>query len=326
MSSLTGRTIAVTGASGFIGGRVVERLVLGTDAHVRPVVRGFGRVARLSVLPQERMAFRGADLLDVESLRAAFEGCDTVVHCGFGSAGDEAARWAATVDGTANVLAAAKAAGVRRVVHLSTIDVYDTTSAPEVTEATAYRAEDASDREYEQQKLAAEKAVIAAHGDGIETVVLQPGVVYGPWGGQWTGAQLDRPAGDFAVLPGRDGGVCNAVYVDDVVDAVLLAAASERAAGERFLIGNEEEVDWGRFFDAFRDMRRLDGQPGGAGGEVPDWELELYRCPARARFDKARDLLGFRAAVDFAEGIALTARWAQWAGRVPATEQQVGAH
>ncbi|MBH5129100.1 MULTISPECIES: NAD-dependent epimerase/dehydratase family protein [unclassified Streptomyces] len=318
-AALDGRTVAVTGASGFIGGRVVERLTLGTQARVRPVVRGFGRAARLSVLPQDRLEFRQADLLGTDGLRAAFEGCDTVVHCAFGSAGDEADRWAASVEGTANVLAAARAAGVRRVVHLSTIDVYDPGTTGELTEESPARPADPADREYEQQKLAAERLVLNAHGPDLETVVLQPGVVFGPWGGQWTTAQLQRAEGDFAALPtGEDSGMCNAVYVDDLVDAVLLAAGEDAAAGQRFLIGNDEALGWGRFFDAIRSLRGL-GELAGqcAGDPVPDWELDLYRSTARARYDKAKRMLGFAARTPFAEGVELTGQWAAWTRQVP---------
>ncbi|MDV6291132.1 hypothetical protein R2F25_37380 [Streptomyces sp. UP1A-1] len=155
----------------------------------------------------------------------------------------------------------------------------------------------------------------------METVVLQPGVVYGPWGGQWTTAQLQRPEGDFAALPtGEDTGVCNAVYVDDLVDAVLLATGTEAAAGQRFLVGNGEQLGWGRFFDAIRSLRGLGGlgaPDSGTGDRVPDWELELYRSTARARYDKAARLLGFTARTSFAEGAGLTGQWAGWARQVP---------
>jgi nucleoside-diphosphate-sugar epimerase len=206
---------------------------------------------------------------------------------------------------------------VRRFVHLSTIDVYDTAGVEQVTEQTPYRQADPADREYEQQKLAAEKLVLAANGDDLETVVLQPGVVYGPWGGQWTSAQLTRPPGDYDLLPAGQTGACNAVYVDDVADAAVQAIGTQDIAGECFLIGNAEPVAWGQFFDAFRGMLDLGAPTGASSDPVAEWELELYRSPARAQFDKSTRLLGFTAKTSFADGMAVTEQWAQWFGQVP---------
>ncbi len=75
MNDFAGRRVAVTGASGFIGGRVVERLVLETGAEVRALVRGYGRAARLSVLPQERLTFRAVDLDARRACRACARPC-----------------------------------------------------------------------------------------------------------------------------------------------------------------------------------------------------------------------------------------------------------
>lgn len=312
---LTGRRVAVTGAGGFIGGRVVERLVLGTGGRVRALVRGFGRVARLSVLPQERLDFRIADLDRPESLEEALRDCDLVIHCAFGSHGDEEGRWRTTVDGTAHLLAAAKRAGVRRLVHVSTVDVYDTTGLTRFDESAPRLAPDPADREYEQQKAAAEGLVLAAHGDGPEVTVLQPGVVYGPWGGQWTTAQLTRPEAEFEALPVTgDPGVCNAVYVDDVADAVVAALTAPHAAGERLLLNGPGTVGWGDFFDRVRDLRGLSGPAGTPPADlIPDWELALYSGRARADATRAATALG-APRVTFRDGMDLTARWARWAG------------
>ncbi|MGW5693228.1 NAD-dependent epimerase/dehydratase family protein [Streptomyces asiaticus] len=216
---------------------------------------------------------------------------------------------------TARLLAAARAAGVRRVVHLSTVEVYAPAEGAFDEEAPA-RAVDPTDREYEQQKLAAERLALAAAGEGMEVVVLQPCVVYGPWGGQWTTAQLERPAADFAVLPsGGDGGVCNAVYVDDVVDAVLAACHRPDTAGGRFLLAAEELTTWGRFFDHIRLIRGLTAAPADASvAAVPDWESELYHATGRVTSDRAARALGVRCATTLEAGMALTAAWAEWIG------------
>jgi nucleoside-diphosphate-sugar epimerase len=326
MKDLAGRRIAVTGASGFIGGRVVERLILDTQAEVRPLVRGFGRAARLSVLPQDRLDFRVADIDDQDAVVAGLQGCDLVVHCAFGSGGGADERWRTTVDGTAHVRSAARAAGVRRLVHVSTVDVYDTRGLTDFDEAAPGLRPDPEDREYEQQKAAAERLVLSPDAEGPEIVVLQPGVVYGPWGGQWTTAQLTRPCADYDVLPTLGAqGVCNAVYVDDVVEAVLRGLVAPSAAGERMLVTGPEAPTWGEYFDHCRRLLGLGSPEGGTPpAGVEDWELDLYRSPARAVGDKADRILGPWAKTTLAEGMSMVAAWAAWAGHTIAVPQSAG--
>jgi nucleoside-diphosphate-sugar epimerase len=312
-------TVAVTGASGFIGGRIVELLTMRTTTRTRALVRGYGRVARLAAWPQDRLEFHLAPLDDPERLCNACTGADVLVHAAFGSSGDVEQRWQSTVAGTKTVLEQAKAAGVRRVVHLSTIDVYDARGLEVVDEQSPALPRDETDRGYEQQKLVAEELALAANGADLEVVVVQPTVVYGPWAGSWTEGPLTRLPEENALLPSGAGhGVCNAVYIDDVADAVLRAVATPDIGGQRFIISGQP-IDWGEYYDAFRAVLGLttNGEAGTAVSSLPDWERGLYVGTAVASTQLAGELLGYSAQTSFQSGMALVADWAAWMGHAP---------
>jgi nucleoside-diphosphate-sugar epimerase len=310
MTRLSGRRIAVTGASGFIGGRTVEYLVLGTGAEIRAGVRSFHTLGRLAELPQDRLSFPRLDVLDPDGVRAALDGCDTVVHCAYGSDGDDERRWATTVDGTRTVVRAAEAAGVRRLVHLGTAAVHDSAGREVLDESTPLL--DPGDRGYEAAKQAADEVVAAS---SLDWVILRPTVVYGPWGQDWTATALARVARGVAGLPaGDEGGVCNAVYVDDVVRAILLAC--ERPAAGALVVAADEPVSWGRFYDAFRALLPAPPPPGDEAVEA--WEAALYRDRARADIGAAGRALGYVPRFSFDRGMARVAAWAAWRGLVAA--------
>jgi nucleoside-diphosphate-sugar epimerase len=310
----TGR-IAVTGASGFIGSTVVDRVVA-SGGRATAVVRDISRFARLSHLDGDRVALRVADVLDEDALVAAFEGCAAVVHTVYGSDGDPDRQWAVGVDGTETVVRAAARAGVRRVVHVGTVAVYQDTDA--VVDETTPRIDVAPhDRGYGAQKLAAERAAFAAgRAHGIEVVCVQPAVVYGPWGSSWTARPIERIATGAPELPSGGVGVCNAVHVADVADALLFATTERLPAGTTILASAKEPVSWGRFYDAFRE---LVGQPLPGDGvdlsAVGEWERPLYTSKAVVCVDTATEH-GWQPKIGFEEGIAHVGAWARWAGLV----------
>jgi nucleoside-diphosphate-sugar epimerase len=89
---------------------------------------------------------------------------------------------------------------------------------------------------------------------GIEFVALQPTIVYGPGAPSWTINPLRMlKSGQVVLLNGGDG-ICNGVYVDDVVLAMLCAAESKAGAGERYLVSGPEAVTWREFYGAYEAM------------------------------------------------------------------------
>nr|WP_175428841.1 NAD-dependent epimerase/dehydratase family protein [Azospirillum argentinense] len=220
-----GPTVVVTGAAGFIGGRLVERLCLEHGAKVRCIVRDIAQAVRLARFPVEIVR---ADLLDREAIGKAVAGADWVFHCAY----DVRSR-RQNIDGMNALIDASLANGVESFVHLSTFSVYEPLPDGPLSEETRD-----GDRawSYVQNKLDLEKMVLdAAHKRGLPGVVLQPSIVYGPFCKPWTNAPAEMLLSGTVVLP-QEGGLCNAVYIDDLVDAMIAATRSPQAIGERFVI------------------------------------------------------------------------------------------
>lgn len=243
--AFAGRRVLVTGATGFIGGRLAERLTLEHGAEVRALVRNLAGAARLARFPVT--VVRG-DVTDPAALAAAAVGCDFVFHCAYGTSGSQKHRAWVNTEGTRRLLDAARAAKASRVVHLSTLMVYGQTEDGDLDEAAPRRK---FGNPYSDSKLEAERIALTS---GVPVAVLQPTAVYGPYGGVWTEAVLRSLQTGRQILINGGDGFANAVYVDDLVSAMLLAAVKEEAVGEAFLISGEEPVTWREMFGRFERM------------------------------------------------------------------------
>lgn len=234
-----GTTVAVTGASGFIGGRLVERLAE-QDAVVTCLMRGQPS-ARLRATGA---TFRSLDLADGEAVRQALQGVQWLFHCAYDW---EDSEW----NGRAlkALIDACRATGCR-LVHVSSFVVYDVPPEGELTEETA----GSPDRfGYAHVKMLLERDLMdAVREGGLAASIIQPTIVYGPYSRPWTIEPAEMLLNGTVILPDRGDGVCNAVYVDDVVDAMILAAQRPGALGKRFLISGEP-VTWSSFYEALAD-------------------------------------------------------------------------
>ena len=279
-AELAGRRVLVTGATGFVGGRLVERLAGVDGVGVRVLVRNLSRLARLARFDLE--VARG-DVTDRRSVEAAVEGCDVIVHCAYGSDGSARHQERVNVDGTRNVIAAAAAANAARVVHVSTVSVYGAVAEGVVDESRPRRPPPDL---YSRTKADAERLAEAMAARGAPVTIVQPTVVYGPWAPAWTVNVLAQLTSHRVMLVDGGRGVCNAVYVDDLVDGLLLSATSPRAVAQTFLLSGPEAVTWREFYRRFERMLGFRSTV-----EVAADDMTSFRRPRRSVVRESLDLL-----------------------------------
>jgi ornithine--oxo-acid transaminase len=327
-----GEICLLTGATGFIGGHVAQRL-LREGYQVRCLVRPSSDTSRLDSLDVEISV---GDLTRAGSLTRATAGAGCVVHCGA-----HVSDWGTTdeirrinVEGTRNVLDAAASASVRRVVHFSTTDVYGHTGPGAIDEG--HRATRFCNW-YAQTKLAAEAEVRSAgRGPGLDTVILRPATVYGPRSRDVVGEIARALRGGNMVLVDRGRAVAGLCYVENLVDAALIALRHDAAPGQAFNVTDGLDVTWRQF---------TDGLAAGLGCSRARWSMPYwmasglgfslehgYRLLRRATHlqtapllsrqavhvlgrdqdfsnRKARELLGWEPRVDYATGLEATLAW-----------------
>jgi nucleoside-diphosphate-sugar epimerase len=272
--ALAGKKIFVTGGTGFIGGRVVEKLVSECDAHVRVLIRNYARALPIARYPVELV--RG-DIVDSETMQRAVEGSDVIIHCAYGISGDEQSRRSVNVLGTKNILEAGFRSGVKRFIHISTVQVYGRLSDGDLDETKPKRYFGDG---YSNSKLDAEKIALAYYQKhGLPLVIIQPTIVYGPDSLVWTEHLLNTLRKERHILVDYGVGFCNAVYIDDVADAIVLAAVRDEAVGESFLISAAEPVTWKDFYAAHERMLGISATIGMTAAEAEAYDVK--NRPAR---------------------------------------------
>lgn len=233
----------VTGAAGFLGSRVTARLL--SEGHeVVAMVRHASDAARVHA-PGAAVAV--ADLGDPAALRAAAAGAAIVCHCAAAIPGtaSPAQTRAANVDGTARLLEAAVAAGVRRFVYVSTDSVYGDAGTAGATEDQPTNPEYFDEGDYPRSKLEGEAlALVAAREHGLEVAIVRTCLLYGP--GRSPGSDLLRRWGARRVhlLWGGGRARISMAFVTDAAAAVALAATRPEAAGRTYNLSDGEPHAW----------------------------------------------------------------------------------
>ncbi len=237
----SGLCVLVTGATGFIGTKLVRALVE-RGCAVRALTR---TSSQTDGLPGAGVEIRQGNILDLESLRRAMEGCDQVYHLAAYAknwARDRDVFFQHNVTGTRNVMAAAEACGVKRLVITSTIVTLGPTPSGAVGDENSPRSTPNFFTEYEETKTVAEREVLQWAARGGPVVLVNPTRVYGPGklteGNSVTLMIEQYLRGRLPVLLNHGVNVGNYALVDDLVRGFLLAMEKGRV-GERYILGGE---------------------------------------------------------------------------------------
>jgi len=313
--ALRGKRILITGGAGFIGTTLAARLV---DANEIVALDNLHRDALTGteLADHPNLVFRQGDILDPALVRELAAGVTHIVHCA-GIAGVDTVlespvrTMRVNLIGTYNVLEAAHAtlSTLERLVDFSTSEVFGTHAYKvEETHITTQGSVGEARWTYAVSKLAGEYFAHSYYDEfGLPIVTLRPFNVYGP--GQIGGGAIR--AFIEAGLEGRDlvihgdGSQIRAwCYVDDMVEAALLALEHSSAVGETFNIGNARSTV--TIHDLAGRIHRLTA----ATGEIRFQPLHYADVEMRIpNVDKARNLLGFDAGVELDEGLARTIAW-----------------
>lgn len=327
-------TALVTGATGFLGARLVRRL-RSRGTRVRVLVRSAEKAGSLAGQGAEVVV---GDITDIDRLRRAADGAAVIYHLAgrLLVPGVPAAEYQRThVEGTRALLSVCRQTpSVSRFVHVSTTGVIGVTGDHPADEAAPLRPTNV----YEATKAQAESAVQASWRDGFPAVIARPGLVYGP--------------GDLHLLPffhsilrrrfrpiGRRPVWLHPIYVDDLTEALILCGRHPGAPGQCFNLAGREPVSLAGLAEAI--ARAGGSRP--AAGHIPlsaaramAWagdQLPARLKPAapltRSRLDflthsrvydiaKASQLLDFTAPTALSTGAAETVAWYRRQGYMPA--------
>ena len=321
-----GPSVLVTGATGFVGGRLVAALVAGGH-RVRALTR---RSSGLEALERHGVEVVRGDLADPVSLVRAAEGVSLVFHAAgrVSDWGPREAFLAANVEGTRHLVAACREAGVARLVHLGSLTVLGLPRDGRVVSEETPPEPPARGDFYTESKLAGERIVREAHGrGGLATTVVRPGAIWGP-GDPNVVPRIVRLLSRGA-MPYVGGGrnLVGLLHVENLVHGLLLAADAPAAAGQLYHLTDGEEITAREAIDGIADALGV-ARPRvslpfplvlalAALVEGTSRTLRLRRPPpltrygarfvaCHARYDlaKARRELGYEPAVSFREGAA----------------------
>ncbi len=321
--------VAVTGATGYTGGRLAQALAARGDS-----VRALGRRGSPRPSVAGDVTWVDGDLHDADALATLVRGADAVVHVAavYRTAGHPDAYYREiNVGGTERLLEAAARSGVGRFVHTSTVGVHGDVERPPADEDAPIAPGDI----YQQTKAEAEDLALhfgAEH--GLPVAVLRPGAIYGP--GERRLLKLFRAiARRRYALVGSGDAFYHPVYIDDLIDGFLRALDRPEAAGQVFIVAGPRYVSQRELAEII--ARHTGGRllpfrvpaapvrwaaamveavcvPLGIEPPLHRRRVEFWTKSRAFSIEKARRLLGYAPRVDLDEGVRLTAEWYRQAG------------
>jgi nucleoside-diphosphate-sugar epimerase len=321
-------TVLVTGASGFLGSHVIDLLVANGE-RPRALVHA---AANATALAEAGADVYSCDLGNGGAFDDALRGVDRVLHCAArtGPWGPEEEYQRVNVRGLEALVRAARDAGVRRFVHVSSITVHGNDVRGEADEDAPLRAEP---NPYSRTKVAGERLLARMiREEGAPVTIVRPGWIYGP-GDKSSFARIARRVEDGQMItlgPGTNH--VPLIYVGDVAEGILLASESPQAEGSSYLLVNDEPVTQRDFIGAVAgelgapaptrrvpyELALMLGRLAEAKGRlarsqdpppVTRYGVQLLGGENRFDISRARRELAFSPQVGLAEGVQRSVEW-----------------
>jgi nucleoside-diphosphate-sugar epimerase len=270
------------------------------------------------------------DVTRAETLVEATAGCEYIFHAAavVSESTERSLIWAVNVGGTQNVIDAAIAAGtVKRFVHVSSCAVYGSLQRSNISEETPTHRRG---NPYADSKVEAEKLLWQAYEQfGLPVVAARVSQVYGPGSYQFTIRPVEVIQAGKMILV--DGGryLCKPIYLDNLVDGLILCATEDGIVGEAINLTDDEAIPWRDFFGAYGQMMGINSFPSvpfpvawlvalftemkaglqGKQAKVTRKAIMALRSYNSFSNQKAKALLGWTPRIDFGEGMRLTEHW-----------------
>jgi nucleoside-diphosphate-sugar epimerase len=321
---LQDRSLLITGIGGFIGFRTAE-LALQRGMKVRGLQHSLSKVQKAQDLGTEVVL---GSVTDPDAAQKACQGVDIVLHtAAIAKEGGSLRDFrAVNVAGAVTMAQAAKAAGVRVFVHLSSVMVYGFKYPKLVAEDGVLRGEE---NPYCQTKIESEQAILKLHNPpDFNIVIIRAGDVYGPGSMPWIVRPLLLMNKRLFILANEGRGTMNHLYIDNLVDAIFLTLEKE-SYGEVFNITDGQQTSWESFFMKLADVAKLPppiSLPARivkslirmrclyrqALGKTPDLlpeSVDFITRPYAYSIAKARTQLGYEPRIDLEEGMQNIQTW-----------------